>query len=131
MALPKEHRLTEKYDFNRVRRLGKSFSTPLFFLNIAPAKNPQYLRFGIVVSTKIDKRAVARNRVKRLLSEAIIKHLASKPSHKKQNDTLKVVTSSREYDVVIVAKPGIVGKSYEEIADCFNKILPKTPLANS
>jgi len=115
MALPKEYRLKGKYYFRRVKRLGKSFTTPLFFLNIAPSKDPKELKFGFIVSTKIDKRAVERNRIRRLMSEAIRKRL----------DNFKC-----GYHIVIIARPAIVGKDTKTIDTWFEKVLLKTQLYN-
>ncbi len=108
--LPKENRLTDDYDFRRVRRLGKSFHTPLFVLTIAPAKDSTTLRFGFITSTKLDKRAVARNRVKRLLREAVHKRLGDfKPGS----------------DIVVVGKKGVVGKKCEDVEREMGKVLEK------
>ncbi|MFH1896078.1 MAG: ribonuclease P protein component [bacterium] len=113
VALSKEYILKDKYYFKRVRRLGKTFSTPLFFLNIAPCKDARELKFGLIVTTKVDKRAVERNRIRRALSEAV---------------RVRLPKLNRGYHVVIVAKAAAVGKSYQDFDACFAKLLPKTPL---
>ena len=113
MALPKEYILKDKYYFKRVRRLGKTFSTPLFFLNIASCKDPRELKFGLIVTTKIDKRAVERNRIRRALSEAVRKRLPN---------------MNRGYHVVIVVKAAAVDKGGKDFDNWFEKILPKTSL---
>jgi len=110
MALPREYRLKDSYYFRRVKRLGKSFNTPLFFLNIAPSKDPDELKFGFVVSTKVDKRAVERNRIRRVLSESIRKRLDG---------------FGRGYHVVIIARPAISGKDTKTIDTWFEKVYPK------
>ena len=43
-------------------------------------KQSGFLRFAFIVSTKIDKRAVARNRMKRLMREAVHHMLPTTPS---------------------------------------------------
>lgn len=74
--------------FKRQNRLpggrfyGSSFfSAPLFILKVKE-NNLGLNRFGIVVSKKIDKRSVVRNRIKRLLREILV-NLNSKitPGH--------------------------------------------------
>ncbi len=112
--LPKKHRLTDNYDFRRVRRIGKKYNCPLFFATFAEAKNQTHpTRFGLVVSNKIDKRAPARNRIKRLLREAIRLNLNNiKPG----------------YDVTIVAKNQIKNADYEEVSNHINKFLSEIPL---
>ena len=108
--LPKENRLTDDYDFRRVKRLGKSYHCPLFKFSFAPRKTEGSSRFGFVISKKIDKRAVVRNRIKRLLREAVRSNLEKIPNG---------------FDIVFVVRPSIVGKSYEEISIEFDKVLSK------
>ena len=111
--LPKENRLTDDYDFRRVKRLGKSCHCPLFKFSFAPRKTggpPSPSRFGFVISKKIDKRAVVRNKIKRLLREVVRENLEKIPDG---------------FDFVFVVRPNIVGKNYEEISAEVNKILSK------
>lgn len=72
MSLPGRSRLKKKSDFLRVQELSKSSGGKLygkhFLLLIAPAESAEP-RLGITVTLKIDKRAVARNRIKRRLRE--------------------------------------------------------------
>lgn len=56
--------------FDHVFRAGKRINHPLFQGIIAPNNLP-ISRFAFVVGTKISKHAVDRNRIKRLLREAI------------------------------------------------------------
>ena len=108
--LPKENRLTDDYDFRRVKRLGKSYHCPLFKFSFAPRKISGASRFGFVISKKIDKRAVVRNRIKRLLRQAVRENLEKIPEG---------------FDIVFVVRPIIVGKSYEEVITEFDKVLSK------
>lgn len=108
--LPKENRLTDDYDFRRVKRLGKNHHCPLFSLTVAPRKTRGPSRFGFVVSTKIDKRATVRNRIKRLLREVVRANLTKIPDG---------------FDLVFVVRPKIVGKNYEEVRFEVDKILSK------
>jgi ribonuclease P protein component len=110
--LPKEHRLTDDYDFRRVKRLGKSYHGPFFKLCLARQKVAKPARFGFVVSTKIDKRATVRNRVKRLLREAVHQRLEKIPAG---------------FDFVFVVRPKIVGKSYAEVSAEVDQVLSKIP----
>lgn len=108
--LPKESRLTDDYDFRRVKRLGRSYTGRLFRLTVAPQKVVGPPRFGFVISTKIDKRAAVRNRIKRLLREILRARLVKIPNG---------------FDLVFVVHPKIVGKSYEEVCAEVDKILSK------
>jgi len=70
VALKRALRLRKSSDFQRVRQQGRVVSSPLLVLAYVPS-NTQGIRVGFVVSKRISKLAVKRNRVKRLLSEAI------------------------------------------------------------
>jgi len=70
--LPKKNRLDLKKDFSGIKRKGKlhqgKFFDFLFQKSTADFCQPA---FAFIVSKKIDKRATKRNRVKRLLREAV------------------------------------------------------------
>jgi len=118
--LPKENRLTDDYDFRRVKRRGKSYHGPLFKLAFTRRKNVgtlpagrQASRFGFVISTKVDKRATVRNRIKRLLRQAIRERLEKIPEG---------------LDFVLVVRPNIVGKNYEEVSAAVDQVLSKVSI---
>ncbi|MBC7316260.1 MAG: ribonuclease P protein component [Chloroflexi bacterium] len=67
--LPKRYRLTKSSDFERVHAEGRCWSNRLLVMCISPNGLP-YSRFGFSVSKRIGK-AVVRNRIKRLLREAV------------------------------------------------------------
>ena len=69
--LPERHRLTTDYDFRKVRRRGRNLKTPLFNLGCLVKRSDSPARFGFVASTKLDKRAVKRNKVKRVFRESV------------------------------------------------------------
>ena len=75
--LPRKFRLQKNYQFKYIYSHGASFYSKPIVLIKSKAR-PNSLRIGISVSNKIGK-AVFRNRVKRLLREAIREHLASIP----------------------------------------------------
>ena len=58
-----------------------------------------YARLGIVVSSRVARRAVARNRIKRLVRESFRMHQAS----------------IKAWDVVVIARPGVVKQSNREV----------------
>lgn len=68
--LQKTKRISQKKEFDELRKSGKIVHTPLFgFLwQIKPDKE---VRFGFVVSKKISKRAVDRNKIRRRLAEVL------------------------------------------------------------
>ena len=69
--LAKKNRLTGSKDFKAVEKDGKVFQFSTFGLVILDRKDNSPSRFGFIVSTKIAKDAVDRNRIKRVLSETI------------------------------------------------------------
>lgn len=62
------NRLRKKQDFAKTFRFGKSFNSGNLSLKIVEARGR--IRFGFVISNKIDKRATRRNALKRRLRAA-------------------------------------------------------------
>lgn len=85
--LAKEFRITKKKDFDAFfgvafkKVSGKSASTKNLILKIRPNELKQS-RFAFVISTKIDKRAVVRNKIKRQLRAIVKKYLDKFPAGK-------------------------------------------------
>ncbi|MEX1317487.1 MAG: ribonuclease P protein component [Synechococcaceae cyanobacterium] len=86
MALPQRHRLRGQRPFSTLYRKGRACHGPFLVLRWLPARPellprcqrshpPSPWRAGVVVSTKVHKRAVQRNRLRRLLHA----HLLSLP----------------------------------------------------
>ena len=68
--LPREKRLIKGRDFDRAYQKGKRTKTQHFNINVLP--NRQALtRVGVVVGKKISKKAIERNRAKRVFREAV------------------------------------------------------------
>lgn len=97
--LPKANRLQKDNDFARVHRQGRFFKCQ--FVTVKSLKNNQPTsRFGFLVGIKVSKKAVVRNKVKRRLREIIRLALADiKPG----------------FDVVVMVRPEIADKTYQEI----------------
>ena len=70
MALNRASRLRKGSEFQRVRQQGRSITSRLLILAWT-SNDVAQLRVGFVVSKRISKRAVDRNYLKRLLSEAV------------------------------------------------------------
>jgi ribonuclease P protein component len=66
-----KHRLTKGKDFEKTKEKGDLYQGRLFGLVVLRRKDKGPSRFGFVVSTKISKKAVMRNRIKRILREIV------------------------------------------------------------
>jgi ribonuclease P protein component len=79
VALNRALRLRKNREFRQVRQQGRSITSRLLTLTWTP-NDVARLRIGFIVSKHISKHAVTRNRIKRLLSEAIRPALSELPS---------------------------------------------------
>lgn len=77
--LNKSRRLRLNRDFERVFSKGRSINGNLFKLRVLK-NNLNYSRFAVVVSTKVSKRAVVRNRIRRRVWSVIAKIVYTLPS---------------------------------------------------
>ena len=67
---PRRARLRASAEFQAVFGGGTRFSGPLFRLQVLPASGEgAQVRLGMTVSKRVDKRAVARNRIRRQVRE--------------------------------------------------------------
>lgn len=99
--LPKNNRLKKKKDFDKVFKKGKTIAGKLIFLKYLKNKL-KINRFGFVVSLKLSKKAVIRNKLRRQLREVTRKKLPNiRPG----------------LDIIIIAKPEIINKDYQDIKD--------------
>ena len=74
--LNKTFRLSNSRDIQTTSLRGRSFFSPYFIVKFA-ASNALSPRFTVIASTKVSKKAVERNRVKRVVRETIRGELAS------------------------------------------------------
>jgi ribonuclease P protein component len=70
MSLPVPNRLKKKKDFDEVFKKGKAVNGSFLFIK-ALFKTEGPARFGFIVAAKYAPRAVARNRIRRMLSAVI------------------------------------------------------------
>ncbi|MCD9027924.1 ribonuclease P protein component [Luteimonas sp. BDR2-5] len=64
---PREARVRLRAEFDRVFADARRTATPLLAVHLL--REPGQARLGLAVSRKVDKRAVGRNRIKRVLRE--------------------------------------------------------------
>lgn len=69
--LAKKFKLTGSKDFKRVQEQGSVHQAETFGIAILDRKDELPSRFAFIVSTKIAREAVDRNRFKRTMSEAV------------------------------------------------------------
>jgi ribonuclease P protein component len=106
----KQNRLSKTKDVTAVSRSGRSFFSPNFVIKYVQSRASH--RVTVVVSTKVSKSAVVRNRIKRVIREAIRLDLAGlKPG-----------------DYVIIVKPAVSTFKAALIREAVLGLLRKTRL---
>jgi len=103
----KRRRLSRSAEFDRVYRQGRSRGNRWLVLHAFPRGADDGARLGLSVGRKVGG-AVARNRAKRLLREALRLEGRHIP------DGL---------DLVVVARPSVAGASYVEVAGDLRSVL--------
>jgi len=106
------NRIKKKKDFEAIFKNSKSLRTNFFILKIRE-NGLGINRFGFVVSQKVSKRAVVRNRVRRRLSDIM----------RSESENIKIGT-----DLVVIAFPGIDKKEFSEVKNFVESALTKTGL---
>lgn len=111
--LPKQYRLKKRTAFNATYRLRNSFykdGITVFY----GKKNEKSIptKIGFVVSKKIHKRAVKRNRIKRLMRESV--RLYIKNAQKFENKYISLI---------FVASAKLLNKNFDDINNSIIKIM--------
>ncbi|MDP3882971.1 MAG: ribonuclease P protein component [Candidatus Staskawiczbacteria bacterium] len=110
--LPKINRIKKKKDFEFIFRNGVSFKNSCLILKVVK-NNLDYSRFGFVVSGKVSKKAVDRNKIRRRLSEIVKK---------------EVIKAG--LDLVFISLSSAKGKSFSELKKETQTILIKAKALN-
>jgi ribonuclease P protein component len=104
--LPRAHRLKSDAHFKALARKGRSFFSPL--LTMRALRLPQGdTQIGFVVSTKVSKSAVARNRIRRQLREIVRSELPKLGSG---------------FQIMLVVKKQAIGTPYAKLSNEINKL---------
>lgn len=111
--LPKKYRLTNEADFKKVYAKRSSIFFPFLSLRYLKKTDSKASRFGFVVSSKVFKKSVDRNLLKRRMRAIIAKKL----------DMIKP-----GYDIILSARPSVKGKKFLEIENEIDKLLKKAKL---
>lgn len=107
--LPKKNRLKNRKDFNKAFKQGETKSNSHLIVKVK-RNDFDKKRIGFIAPMKHFKKATDRNRVKRLLREAV-------------RPNLEVICSG--YDVIIIAKESIIDLSLEEVKQEIMSVLSK------
>jgi len=108
MALNKKNRLKKKLDFEDVFRKGRAVKGSFLFIKYKKT-TLGIARFGFVVSTKVAKKAVERNKVRRILSETV----------------RSVLNDFRSHDIIVYVTKKIVTAQKKDLIEDFMKVLKK------
>lgn len=100
MMLAKKFKLTGAKDYARVQADGQVFQSNSFGVAYINRKDSNPSKFGFIVSNKIAKDAVDRNRLKRAMSESV---------------RLNTIRLNEGFDVVFLAKSNILKVSTSDI----------------
>lgn len=74
MALPRVNHLTKKKDFDVIFKEGNAVKGNFLFIKYKKNALPNS-RFAFIVSVKVAKKAVTRNRIRRQLSELVRRNI--------------------------------------------------------
>lgn len=112
--MKRRFRLKKTADFERVRRLGKSFPHPLIVL-IVRENEAENLRVGVAAGRRLGN-AVQRNRAKRLIRSSIQAQLnCIKPGH----------------DLLLIARKPMIEASFLEVQSAIQYLLQRANLIGS
>jgi ribonuclease P protein component len=105
----REERLTRGSDFARVYDQGKSWTNNLLVMRAIPSGREQS-RVGFSVSKRVGN-AVVRNRVKRMLREAV-----------------QLTTWKTGWDVVLIARTGIAMSDFHQVRQAVDDLSQRSKM---
>jgi len=108
----RKNHLRDKKEFEKIYKQGKTIIGDFLFLKIIK-NNLNTNHFGWVVSLKVSKKAVARNRIRRRLKEI---------SRENSKDI------KPGFNILIIAKPNIVDKEFQEIKKELEELFQKAKI---
>lgn len=99
LGLPRENRIKQGRDFARTKTQGKRLATGCLVANWLDLPAGARTRLGVITSRKVGE-SVQRSRARRLLREAFRLHQFE---------------LEHPVDLVLVARPSIVGKTFADV----------------
>jgi len=110
--LVKKYRLPLRTEFYRIKKKGRLYQFSFFGLLVA-RNELSFSRFAFIISKKVHKRAVKRNRIRRLLREAVKEFLSqSRPG----------------FDVVFLVKKNLIDQELSAVKMAVNQAFQKSGL---
>jgi len=109
--LPSKHRLVKTTEIAAVQTRGRRFFDQDFVLKVSWKAQAQP-KIAFVVSTKVSKKAVERNRIKRMLREAV----------------RTTITDWKSGNYVVIVKPSATKLDNLKLKSAFNKFLKALPI---
>ena len=112
--MQRRFRLTRSEDFKRVRRYGKSYAHPLVVLIVLKNEKSdhKHVRVGVAAGRTVGT-AVARNRAKRLLREAI-------------RSMISEIESGM--DMILIARAGLVSATLDDTRKALRSLLQRAQI---
>ena len=110
--LSKINRLKKQKDIERVFKQGEGIREDFLFLKFVK-NNLMTSRFAFIVSLKVSKKAILRNKIKRRLRELVKSRLSK---------------IKKGYDIVLTAVPGLETKDLRGTEEIINKLFKKAKL---
>ncbi len=109
-----KNRLKKRNDFSAVLEKGRTAYSDIVVMRFLE-NNLNETRFGFIVSKKISKKSVTRNKIKRRLREQV---------------RIRILKIKKGLDIVIIAKRKIIEKDSKEIGNILEDIFLKNELIN-
>ena len=110
--LQQKNRIRKKKEIEEIFKKGKGFKQDFLILK-TNKNNLDTCRFAFIVSKKISKKAVIRNKIKRRLREAV---------------RLKIKELKPGFDNLFIALHEIETKDFKEIQEAIEKLFKKSDL---
>jgi len=109
MALAKKYRLNLRIHRFRVQENAQKINSKFFTFLVAPQpESLSHSRFAILLSKKLAKKAVERNKIRRKISQSIQESLANLPQH---------------HDIILIPKKEILSTTSSQIRKDLTKSL--------
>ncbi|HCR36035.1 ribonuclease P protein component [Candidatus Woesebacteria bacterium GWC2_33_12] len=108
--LASKYRLKKRMNFARCEIDGRLIQSRSFGVEIYDRKDKDNSRFGFIISTRISKKAVVRNKIKRTISDYI---------------RININMIKNGLDVVFLIKPAILKLNKEQIENEIYEIIIK------